>query len=159
MLIPLLATDFYSVYTTGFLSTEDDAASGNFGLHDQRLALDWIKANIDAFSGDPNRVTLFGQGAGASSVILHIISQASQGLFHGAIAQSGSPLCDWSIESNPSRFARDVAESVGCPSSPTQRLVDCLRTISPSALLRAQSKVKVNINLQMTFSNSHAQDM
>ena len=104
-------------------------------------------------------MTLFGQGAGASSVILHILSPASQGLFHGAIAQSGSPLCDWSIESNPLRFARDVAESVGCPSSPTQRLVDCLRTISPSALLRAQSKVKVNTVNQKSLIESHVTDI
>lgn len=130
----------------GFLSTEDDASSGNWGLHDQRLVLDWIKANIDAFSGDPNKVTLFGQGAGAASVIFHLVSPASQGLFHRAIAQSGSALCDWAIERNPLRFSRDVAESVGCPSSPTLRMVECLRTISSSALLRAQSKVKVSLS-------------
>jgi carboxylesterase type B len=51
---------------TGFLSTEDDSASGNWGLHDQRLVLEWIKQNIDHFSGDPHKVTIFGQGAGGN---------------------------------------------------------------------------------------------
>ncbi|KAI1292264.1 Venom carboxylesterase-6 [Halotydeus destructor] len=139
----LVVTFNYRLGLLGFLSTEDDAASGNWGLHDQRLALEWVKGNIDSFGGDPNKVTLFGQGAGAASTFLHMMSPASQGLFHRAIMQSGSALCDWAIERSPLRFARDIAESVGCPSSPTNRLVDCLRTISPKALLKAQSKVKI----------------
>lgn len=128
--------------TTGFLSTEDDASSGNWGLHDQRLVLDWVKANIDHFAGDPHRVTIFGQGAGGASVIFHLISPASKGLFYAAIAQSGSALCDWAVERKPRKFAQDVAQSLGCPPSPSDRLVECLRTMSPSALLRAQSKFK-----------------
>ena len=127
----------------GFLSTGDEAASGNWGLHDQRLVLEWVKGNIDLFSGDPSRVTLFGQGAGAASVIFHLVSPASKGLLHRAIAQSGSAICDWALESKPLDVARQVAATLECPTSSTQQLVDCLRTVSPSALLRAQSRFKV----------------
>lgn len=58
--------------------------------------------------------------------------------------QSGSALCDWAIERSPLKFAQAVGDSVGCPSSTTSQLVACLRTISPTALLKAQSKVKVS---------------
>jgi len=138
----VVVTFNYRLGILGFLSTEDDASSGNWGLHDQRLVLEWVKENIDHFSGDPRKVTIFGQGAGAASVIFHLISPVSKGLFSAAIAQSGSALCDWAVERNPRKFATDIASSVGCPIDPSDRMVDCLRTISPTALLKAQAKYK-----------------
>lgn len=149
----VLVTFNYRLGVLGFLSTGDEASSGNWGLHDQRMVLQWIKAYIDLFSGDPNRVTLFGQGAGAASVILHLAAPKSEGLFHRAIAQSGSALCDWAIEKDPLNFAQAVADSVGCPNNSNERMVECLRTISASALLRAQSKFKVSRVINMDISS------
>jgi len=63
----------------GFLSTGDQAAKGNYGLLDQIQALRWVKENIAAFGGDPNRVTVFGSGAGASCVSLLTLSHYSEG--------------------------------------------------------------------------------
>ena len=63
----------------GFGSTGDDVAAGNWGLWDQNLALRFVQENIANFGGDPNRVTIFGQSAGASSSGLHIVSPQSQG--------------------------------------------------------------------------------
>lgn len=146
----VLVTFNYRLGVLGFLSTHDNAASGNWGLHDQRMVLQWIKSNIDLFSGDANRVTLFGQGAGAASVILHLASPQSDGLFHRAIAQSGSALCDWAVERDPLSFAQTIAQSVGCTQSTSDTMVECLRTISSSSLLRAQSKFKVTIQMLTT---------
>ena len=101
-----------------------------------------MKQNIDHFSGDPHKVTIFGQGAGAASVIFHLISPSSRGLFSAVIAQSGSALCDWAVERRPRKFAQEVAQTLGCPINPSDRLVDCLRRMSPSALLRSQGKFK-----------------
>ncbi|MFO7622285.1 MAG: carboxylesterase family protein [Bacteroidales bacterium] len=65
-------------------------ASGNYGILDQVAALKWIRDNIEAFGGDPGRVTIAGQSAGAMSVRALIVSPLAKGLFSGAITQSGS---------------------------------------------------------------------
>jgi len=73
------------VVSLGFLSTGDQAAKGNYGLLDQIQALRWIKENIQAFKGDPKRVTIFGSGAGASCVSLLTLSHYSEGKKHFVI--------------------------------------------------------------------------
>lgn len=70
----------YRLGALGFLYT-GDSIMGNYGLQDQRMALKFIKANIAAFGGDPNSITIFGQSAGAMSIASHLSSPASVGLF------------------------------------------------------------------------------
>ena len=72
-----------SYYSTqcllGFLSFEDNEIPGNQGLKDQLMALRWTQKNVAKFGGDPNRVTLVGESAGAASVMHHIMSPLSKG--------------------------------------------------------------------------------
>jgi para-nitrobenzyl esterase len=86
----------YRVGVLGFLAhpeltkESDRNSSGNYGLLDQLAALQWIHDNITAFGGDPGNVTIAGQSAGAMSVHALVWSPLAKGLFHRAVAQSGS---------------------------------------------------------------------
>ncbi|ENN83180.1 hypothetical protein YQE_00461, partial [Dendroctonus ponderosae] len=84
----ILVTFNYRLGIFGFLSTLDNAAPGNFGLKDQVMALKWIKQNIGSYGGNPEKVTIFGQSAGAASVHFHLVSKASNGeQFHNYVMQ------------------------------------------------------------------------
>ena len=72
-----------------FASAVGGGHTGNYGLWDQITALHWIRNNIAAFGGDPNRITIMGESAGAMSVQNLIYSPLAKGLFHGAIMMSG----------------------------------------------------------------------
>jgi para-nitrobenzyl esterase len=84
----------YRVAALGFLAhpalsrESEHQVSGNYGLLDQIAALRWVRANIAAFGGNPDSVTLFGSSAGASSQAFLMVSPLARGLFHRAIAQS-----------------------------------------------------------------------
>ena len=69
-------------------------ASGNYGLLDILAALQWTQRNIRAFGGDPARVTIAGQSAGATAEELLVASPLAKGLFHAAIIESGATLSD-----------------------------------------------------------------
>lgn len=77
----------------GDILGEEYGDSGNCGLLDQILALQWVKDNIAAFGGDPDMVVLMGQSAGGKSVANLMVTPAAKGLFHRAIIQSGSVQC------------------------------------------------------------------
>ena len=85
----------YRVGALGFLASPElsrespNHASGDYALQDQIAALRWVKANIGAFGGDPTRVAIFGQSAGAMSVSLLLASPLAKGLIGGAIGESG----------------------------------------------------------------------
>lgn len=91
----VLVSIAYRVNQFGFLAHRElsaespDNVSGNYGLLDQIAALRWVQQNIAAFGGNPDRVTIFGESAGAISVSMLCASPLAKGLFAGAISQSG----------------------------------------------------------------------
>jgi para-nitrobenzyl esterase len=83
----------YRLGAMGFLAHPalvKDGAAGNYGIMDQQAALKWVQENIAGFAGDKNNVTLFGESAGGFSVMAHLASAGSKGLFAKAIVQSGN---------------------------------------------------------------------
>ena len=77
---------------------ENYKSSTNLGLLDQICALKWIQKNIEKFGGDPKKVTLFGQSAGASSTSFLLLINGSQNLFQRIISESGSVSLSYSLE-------------------------------------------------------------
>lgn len=91
----ILVTCNYRLGIAGFLAhpqllEEDETACGNYGILDQIMALRWVKEHIEAFGGDPENITLFGQSAGAVSVQTLLCAEKAKGLFQKAILQSGA---------------------------------------------------------------------
>ncbi|KAH7970458.1 hypothetical protein HPB49_007475 [Dermacentor silvarum] len=138
----------------GFLDAMNRQAPGNVGLLDQRMALLWVRRNIQAFGGDPEKVTLLGLSSGAASGGLHMTSPQSRGLFHAAILEGGGPLCDAFVEPSRrsleranhlagllscSRMGAELGNLPGQASSAS--VLACLRSRPAEDLLWAQERV------------------
>ncbi|KAH7966632.1 hypothetical protein HPB49_018154 [Dermacentor silvarum] len=125
----------YRLGVFGFLSTEDENGKGNMGLWDQQMALRFVKSNIAAFGGIPEKVTLMGFGAGAMSVSFHMLNAASSALFSRAIMSGGSAASPEATITNPWRNARQLGRAVGCGQEDGASLIACLRTIDAVKLV------------------------
>ena len=107
----------YRVGPLGFLAHPEltaespHHASGNYGLQDQIAALRWIKRNIAAFGGDPDKVTIFGESAGGIAVSMLCASPQASGLFRGAISQSGGSFGPTRPTTYPGENMRGLADA------------------------------------------------
>ncbi len=107
----------YRLGAFGFLNLADatnghSPGTGSEGLADQIAALEWVKANIAEFGGDPDDITLFGESAGGMSVACLLASPPARGLFHKAIVQSGPAHIGYDREKS-ARVARSVLDEMG----------------------------------------------
>ncbi|KAH3794727.1 cholinesterase-like [Dreissena polymorpha] len=127
----IIVTANYRVGPFGFMSTEDENCPGNFGLWDQQLALQWVSSNIASFGGDPKRVTIFGESAGAISCSYQAMYPPNRGLFQNVITQSGTFANTLSVPvPNARKYALRLANQLGCASDNTLHAMECLRKVA-----------------------------
>lgn len=137
----IVVTVNYRLGALGFLdlssfNTSRRRFDSNIGLRDVLAALGWVRDNIAAFGGDPRKVTLFGQSAGAGIVTTLLASPAAEGLFAGAIAQS-SPATSVYDRGRAQRVAEAVLDRLEIAASG----VDRLRDVPIAAILAASQEV------------------
>ena len=128
----------YRLGPLGWLSLGSEAAPGNLGLWDQRMALLWVRDNISAFGGNPDCVTLLGESAGSMAAMLHLVAPPSAGLFHRVIALSGTPnnlLLQQSRQQGV--YGRAFADRLGCEKGVSDgQVVKFLQQLSSSDILK-----------------------
>jgi para-nitrobenzyl esterase len=135
----VLVTINYRLASFGFLHLADlfgdeFAGSGNAGILDQVAALEWVRDNIEAFGGDPGRVTIFGESAGGGSVGTLLGTPSARGLFTGAIPQSGA--ASWfATRERANGIAARIVEALGVKAGD----VAALRAKTTEEIIAAQA--------------------
>lgn len=146
----IVVTINYRLAMFGFLAhpalATGGETAGNYGLLDSVAALQWVQRNIHAFGGDPDRVTIFGESAGADMVNYLMVSPAARGLFAQAISQSSSvgmvpvPRLEQRVGFNPpaAQLAQSYIDKLGLPADAD--IAASLRSLSTGQLLAAMGE-------------------
>ncbi len=121
--------------------------SGNYGIMDQQLAMEWVQQNIAAFGGNPNNVTVFGESAGGESVFSNLVSPFSAGLFKRAIIESGSYGLQLPTLAQAESMGDTFASDVGCTDTDPVAEAACLRAVPADTLVAAQGALQVQTQL------------
>jgi carboxylesterase type B len=142
----IIVTINYRLNVFGFLGSEElrsqdpaNGSTGNYGFQDQRMAMQWVQDNIKSFGGDPNRVMIYGESAGAGSVTNHLTMKKSMdnNLYSSAIIESGA-FALWNIQNftlSQGTYDRLLVE-VGCSD------LDCMLAKSTSEIFEPSQNVK-----------------
>lgn len=138
----IVVTVNYRLQTLGFLSLPSMGISGNAGLKDQQMALEWVYENISYFNGDPENICLFGESAGASSVYLHILNEKSRKLISSAICNSGTALDPWLYQRNGEQKTRKLAERAGAKGTSDRDIYEALMNAPTKFLYDNHLKVR-----------------
>ncbi|PQE04776.1 hypothetical protein CJF30_00004557 [Rutstroemia sp. NJR-2017a BBW] len=136
---PIVAVSIsYRLSGWGFLFGQEVLAAGsaNMGHRDQRLALHWIQENVGAFGGDPSKVTIWGESAGGFGVGVQLIAYGGRddGLFRGAIMQSGGPVVSrpYATPESWEPYYQNITRAANCSSA--NDTLACLRTVPTDTL-------------------------
>lgn len=165
----------YRLSTLGFLAIPGTDIKGNFGIGDQVTALEWVKKNIASFGGDPNKITIIGESAGAGSIrtLLGSPPVIKQNLIVGAVAQSNlgggktlglsgdygttySPY--YTIAQSYAVAGQQIFQAVGCNQTALADQIACLKTV-PAATIQTLNTVARYVVQDGTYVNTENLDV
>jgi len=135
----------YRLQALGFLNLPELGLGGNYGIMDQRFALFWVAENAKAFGGDPARITIAGQSAGAMSVGIHMVSPSSRGLFQRAIMESNVGGFKYKAADGQKALATSFVSHAGCSRLPHDKLLQCLQRLTSEQVRTATGKAEDDI--------------
>ncbi|XP_037868236.1 juvenile hormone esterase [Bombyx mori] len=149
----IVVTMNYRLGALGFLSLKTPGASGNNGLKDLVLALQWVKENICKFGGDSTKITVGGNSSGSSMANYLMLSRKTTGLIHRVIMFSGSALNFRFLQRYPIENARELASGLGLSINDSDVLLQNLKTVNPFDIVDAQENMyKKSRNPIITFA-------
>ncbi|ORZ16677.1 Carboxylesterase family-domain-containing protein [Lobosporangium transversale] len=145
----------YRLGLLGFLENEDvwprSSIPGNQAFRDQILALQWVKKNIASFGGDPNRLTVFGESSGATSIRALLSAPSTWGLYQSIIAQSDPINIPFDLPLTSARVTNYFMEALGCGVTD----LNCARSRSMEKIIKAQ----IVANSRMLAENKWATEI
>lgn len=144
----------YRVGPLGFLYLGNEDVPGNMGLLDQNMALQWIYKHIESFGGDTNRITLFGESAGAVSAALHQISELSRPMVNNIILQSASSIPSWAVDEPvyAQSQAIKLARSLNCEGDDMKEITQCLKAKDAQEITDNMWSIGHNKDLTLPFA-------
>ena len=152
----IVVTINYRLGLFGFFSTEDKDFPGNYGLWDQVEAIKWTRKHIASFGGDPNRITIFGESAGAISVGYLVASPVADGLFQRAILESGGIFKEFAVNRQMKTKAVKALNYMGCLNGThiTKDAINCLLRSDKMKILKAAEYVNAHSGQIVAVYNS-----
>ncbi|KAK7107532.1 neuroligin-4, X-linked-like [Littorina saxatilis] len=149
----IIVTINYRLGPLGFLALEGHPdVTGNQGLYDQQLALKWVKVNIRAFGGDPDRITAVGGSAGAMSVTYQAMFPENAGLFRRFIATSGTALSAYLTKDQGHSAGSKLSEKVECLGRDRKPSLECLRGLDYEVIIMKAQGISLMDNFFLSWA-------
>lgn len=125
----IVVTTNYRVNMFSFPNARGLNGSTNFGLQDQRMAVEWVAENIAAFGGDPKKITLWGQSAGAAAADMYTFAWADDPIVRATVSSSGVAVGRSLNQDYAGTNFTFVAKSLGCDFEDAKLELECMRRV------------------------------
>uniref|UniRef100_A0A8D8PS43 Venom carboxylesterase-6 n=1 Tax=Cacopsylla melanoneura TaxID=428564 RepID=A0A8D8PS43_9HEMI len=144
----VVVTVQYRLGSLGFLSSEQKDLPGNVGLFDISSALYWTHHYIEGFGGNKSRITVAGQGSGASAAMMLSLNNLTSEWVHGIVAMSGSAISPFAVDSHPSQtYSNITKKSTLCSDKTGVEMVKCMQELGAEDIVKSDSECEeANIN-------------